>query len=106
MRKAYVLADAKLTQAQLDLLQELYVRRTKYGTPLLAGITEAGWIRPKDIGSARHSMHTQLLTVLSDKGYVERLPYGKGTGKSSWMYKISTQGVDVIQEINPDELDD
>lgn len=97
MKKPYALSKEKLTNSQLEILVMMFKRRDKFGTPLLAGIEERGWMRPKDLGSFRHSLHSQILANLVEKGFVDRQHYSELKRRPSWMYKINEKGCEVAK---------
>lgn len=97
MKKPYALSKEKLTSSQLEILVMMFKRRDKFGTPLLSGVEERGWMRPKDLGSFRHSLHSQILANLVEKGFVERRHYSELKRRPSWMYKINEKGCEVAK---------
>jgi len=83
-----------LTSREAEVLEPLYLNRSKFNSAYACGLVEPGWCRCRDIGGIRDSHHSLTLRRLATKGLVETasLASARPLEKPLLAYRITSDG--------------
>lgn len=86
-----------LTSREAEVLELLYLNRTKFNSAYACGVVEPGWCRCRDIGGERESHHSLTLRRLAAKGLVAtaNLPSARPLEKPLLAYRVTPGGEDL-----------
>lgn len=89
-----------LTSREAEVLEPLFVNRSKFNSAYACGLVDPGWCRCRDIGGVRDSHHSLTLRRLASKGLVETasLDSSRPLEKPLRAYRITALGVTVWTE--------